>query len=284
MNYRHAYHAGNFADVVKHAVLALVIEHAKLKPAPFRVLDTHAGLGRYDLEAAEAAKTGEWRDGIGRLLGPGADAIPPAIVALLEPYLSIVRTENPVGALRHYPGSPLIARRLMRPQDHLIATELHPADCARLAQRFGRDAQTKIVELDGWLAVKAFLPPKERRGIILIDPPFEARNELEQVRDALAHAVRRFQGGTYLLWYPIKDGGAIRAFHQALNRMAIPKILSAEITLSEARGGTALWGCGMILVNPPWTLAPALEKLLPFLAERLATGPGGGHALQWVHE
>ena len=199
MNYRHAYHAGNFADVLKHAVLALVIEHAKLKPAPFRVLDTHAGIGRYDLTTAEAAKTGEWRQGIARLIGPDARPIPDTQAGLLAPFLDVVRGENPLGELRFYPGSPLIARRLLRPDDRLIATELHPEDCAELRRRFARDKQTRIVELDGWLALKAFLPPKERRGVILIDPPYEARDELQRVTDGLAAAVRRFRGGTYLL-------------------------------------------------------------------------------------
>ena len=282
MNYRHAYHAGNFADVLKHAILALVVEHAKLKPAPFRVLDTHAGRGRYDLDAEEAARTGEWRGGIGRLFGPDALAIPADAASLLAPYLGVVRTENPAGALRHYPGSALIARRLLRPGDRLIATELHPADCAALAHRFSRDAQTKIVQLDGWLAIKAFLPPKERRGIVLIDPPYENPGELERMVEGLVSAVRRFQGGTYLLWYPIKARDAVRKFHSALEALAIPKMLCAEVLIQEPADPGVLNGCGLIIVNPPWTLKAALATLLPFLARRLARQDGGGHELEWL--
>jgi 23S rRNA (adenine2030-N6)-methyltransferase len=284
MNYRHAYHAGNFADVLKHAILALVIEHAKLKPAAFRVLDTHAGLGRYDLEATQASKTGEWRAGIGRLLGPDAAPLPDGITALLAPYLGVVRTENPAGVLRHYPGSTLLARRLMRPQDRLIATELHPEDCAVLAQRFVHDTQTKIIELDGWLALKAFLPPKERRGIVLIDPPYEDRDELGRMANTLAAAVRRFQGGTYLLWYPIKSAGVIREFHSALQATQVPKMLCAEILIRRPSDPRTLNGCGLVAVNPPWTLATALGTLLPFLADRLAQEPGGGQNLHWISE
>jgi 23S rRNA (adenine2030-N6)-methyltransferase len=282
MNYRHAYHAGNFADVLKHAVLALVIEHAKLKPAPFRVLDTHAGLGRYDLEAEQSMKTGEWQAGIGRLFGAAATQLPPGLTELLAPYLDVVRTENPVGVLRHYPGSALIARRLLRPQDRLIATELHPEDGAALSHRFARDPQTKIVELDGWLALKSFLPPKERRGVILIDPPYEVSDERDRVADGLAAAVRRFKSGTYLIWYPIKDRRLILEFHRALQALRIPRMLSAEILIRPARDPVLLNGCGLIIVNPPWTLPVALGILLPFLAQRMAREAGGGHALAWL--
>ena len=282
MNYRHAYHAGNFSDVLKHVVLALAIEHAKLKPAAFRVLDTHAGLGRYDLAATEAAKTGEWTAGIGRLLGPAAAAIPPQVAGHLAPYLNVVRAENPAGRLEHYPGSPLIARRLMRPQDRLIATELHPRDFGMLARRFMHDAQVKTIELDGWLALKAFLPPKERRGIVLIDPPYEQRDEWQQLAAGLIEAVRRFQGGTYLLWYPIKDPAAISRLHDQLRATGIPKILSAQLRIRAPDDPQRLSGCGLVIVNPPWTLAASLEVVLPFLSARLAVASGGGHALRWL--
>lgn len=284
MNYRHAYHAGNFADVVKHVILTLVVEHAKLKPAPFRVLDTHAGTGRYDLQALQAAKTGEWQGGIGRLLGPGAETVPSAPAALLAPYLAIVRAENPAGELRTYPGSPMIARRLLRPQDRLFAAELHPEDAAELAACFAGDRQTTAVELDGWTALKAFLPPVERRGIILVDPPYEVRNEFDVMLACLAVALRKFETGTYLLWFPIKDLASIDAFHAGLRRLGRPKILSAEILVRAPADSRRLNGAGLILVNPPWTLPAALERILPFLATRLAHEPGGGHALRWLSE
>ena len=282
MNYRHVYHAGNFADVLKHAVLARVIEHAKRKPAPFRVVDTHAGTGRYDLAASEAVKTGEWRTGIGRLIGPDAKPIPDAEAKLLAPFLDIVRSENPQGSLAFYPGSPLIARRLLRAGDRLIASELHSEDCAALGRRFARDKQTKIVELDGWLALKAFLPPRELRGVILIDPPYEERDELLQMTRGLGTAVERFQGGTYILWYPIKDMAQVERFHDALQALMIPKILRAEILIREPADARLLNGCGLMLVNPPWTLSGDLDVLLPFLADRLSVAPGSRHRLKWV--
>ena len=284
MNYRHAYHAGGAADVLKHAVLALTIEYAKQKPTPLRVLDTHAGLGRYDLEATQATKTGEWCEGIGRLLGPEASALPADVAAILAPYLGVVSGENPLQTLRHYPGSPLIARRLLRPQDRLIATELHPDDCAALARRFARDSQTKIVALDGWLALKAFLPPRERRGIVLIDPPYEDRDELRLLPDRLAAAIRRFEGGTYLLWYPIKDVAAVEVFQARLRTLGIAKMLSVELMLRAPHNPLLLNGSGLIVVNPPWTLPAQLEILAPFLGQRLALEEGGGHAIEWLVE
>jgi 23S rRNA (adenine2030-N6)-methyltransferase len=290
MNYRHAYHAGNFADVFKHAILALVLEHAKLKPAPFCVLDTHAGIGRYDLQSPEAGKTGEWRKGIGRLLGPDADPIPAVEAGLLAPFLDVVRSENAEGGLSTYPGSPLLARRLLRAQDRLVAAELHPEDCAALSRCFARDPQTRIMEIDGWLALKASLPPRERRGVILVDPPYEARDEMQSMLDGLAAAVRRFVGGTYLLWYPIKDTAQVERFHDALQALEISKILRAEILIREPLDTHLLNGCGLMIVNPPWTLADRLEALLPFLAERLAVAPGSRqapqrgsrHRIQWL--
>jgi 23S rRNA (adenine2030-N6)-methyltransferase len=283
MNYRHAYHAGNFADVLKHAILALIIEHAKRKPAPFRVVDTHAGIGRYDLGATEATKTGEWRTGIARLIGPDAAPIGEAEAKLLAPFLDSVRSENPTCALTFYPGSPLIARRLLRPQDRLIASELHPEDCATLGCCFARDKQTKVVELDGWLALKAFLPPRERRGVILIDPPYEDRDELRHLTRGLAAALQRFGGGTYMLWYPIKDAAQVERFHDTLHAMDIPKLLRAEILIREPTDTSLLNGCGLMIVNPPWTLADDLDVLLPFLAERLAVASGSRHFLTWIN-
>ncbi|TIR04585.1 23S rRNA (adenine(2030)-N(6))-methyltransferase RlmJ, partial [Mesorhizobium sp.] len=168
MNYRHAYHSGNFADVVKHAVLSRLVEYLKQKDKAFRVIDTHAGIGRYDLASVEAGKTGEWQGGIGRL---SEAALEPRTAALLQPYLEAVRLENPDGGLRRYPGSPLIVRHLLRQQDRLTAIELHSEDAARLKAVFAGDIQTRVIELDGWLALGAHLPPKEKRGLVLVDPP-----------------------------------------------------------------------------------------------------------------
>ena len=223
MNYRHAYHAGNFADVLKHAVLALVIEHLKLKPAPFRVIDTHAGIGVYDLASEAAEKTGEWREGIGRILDAGAELSPEAAAAL-APYLGVVRGLNGDGPLARYPGSPLLARRLMRAGDRLVLNELHPEDRAALAQLFARDRSVKVLELDGFTALKSLIPPKERRGVVLVDPAYEVPGELERLVHGLKEVARRFATGTILLWYPIKDAQPIAAFRKEIADLGLAKV------------------------------------------------------------
>ena len=281
MNYRHVYHAGNFADVLKHAVLALVIEHLKRKETPFRVIDTHAGTGLYDLSSEEAQKTGEWRDGIGRIL---AAEPPAAIAAILAPYLDVIRAENggAGAALTRYPGSPLIARRLMRACDRLVANEAHPEDAARLAALFAGDRATKTLALDGWTALKALLPPKERRGLVLIDPPFEEPGEFQRLLDGLAAAHRRFAGGTVILWYPIKDVRAVRAFCRDAAALAIPKLLSAELLVRAPRVEGELAGSGLAILNPPFTLEAKLADLLPYLARALARASGAESRLAWL--
>jgi 23S rRNA (adenine2030-N6)-methyltransferase len=266
MNYRHIYHAGNFADVLKHAVLARLIVYMTQKDKAFRVLDTHAGIGLYDLSSEEAQKTGEWQDGIGRLLD--AD-IPAKAKALLAPYLTAVRDLNPDGGLKLYPGSPKLTRMLMRPQDRLSAMELHPDDYETLHRLFDGDFQSRITQLDGWLALGAHLPPKEKRGLVLVDPPFEVAGEFERLADGLAKAWRRFSGGTFCLWYPLKQGAPIAAFHAALQALEIPKMLCAELSVRSDRDTTGLSGSGLIIINPPYTLKDELDVLLPFLKDRL---------------
>lgn len=278
MNYRHIYHAGNFADVLKHAVLALVIEHLKRKDAPFRIIDTHAGTGLYDLAGDEAQRTGEWRHGIGRLLA----AEPPAgVAALLAPYLDVVRAESGGGPLR-YPGSPLIARRLMRAGDRLVVNEAHPEDAARLAALFARDRAVKVLALDGWTALRALLPPKERRGLVLIDPPFEAPGEFGRLLDALVAVRRRFATGTVMLWYPIKDEKQVGAFARDAAALAIPKLLAAELFVSAPESGGGLSGTGLLILNPPFTLEASLAILLPYFVATLARGEGAESRLAWL--
>ncbi|KQS96660.1 MULTISPECIES: 23S rRNA (adenine(2030)-N(6))-methyltransferase RlmJ [unclassified Rhizobium] len=266
MNYRHIYHAGNFADVLKHAVLARLVVYMGQKDKAFRVLDTHAGIGLYDLSSEEAQKTGEWRDGIGRILD--AD-IPARAKTVLEPYLTAVRDLNPDGGLTLYPGSPKLTRMLMRPQDRLSAMELHPDDYETLHRLFDGDFQSRITELDGWLALGAHLPPKEKRGIVLVDPPFEISGEYERLADGLAKAYRRFSGGTFCLWYPLKQGAPIREFHEALKALEIPKMLCAELSVRSDRDTTGLSGSGLIIVNPPFTLKEELDVILPLLKDKL---------------
>jgi 23S rRNA (adenine2030-N6)-methyltransferase len=284
MNYRHAYHAGNFADVLKHAVLALAIEYMKRKEAPFRVIDTHAGAGRYALTSAEAGKTGEWQGGIGRLLGPDAKPLPQDVVRHLQPYLDAVRSENAGAALGVYPGSPAIALRLMRAQDTLVANELHPEERASLKAAIGADRRVKLMALDGWVALKALLPPKERRGIVLIDPPFEETRELDRMVEGLAQGLQRFASGVYLAWYPIKDPKPIARFHAGLAGLGVPELMCAALMIARPSNPERLNGCGLIVANPPYTLEGELAAILPELSRRLAAGKtGAGYRLDWIH-
>ena len=283
MNYRHSYHAGNFADVLKHAVFALVLEYMKRKEAPFRVIDTHAGAGRYALTSPQAEKTGEWQGGIARLIGPDAKPLPPRVARHLQPYLDVVRGENAGDTLVVYPGSPAIALRLMRPQDTLIANELHPEEGALLEEAIGSDRRAKLMALDAWVALKALLPPKERRGIVLIDPPFEERDELDRMATGLAQGLQRFATGVYIAWYPIKDTRPVAAFHAALSALAMPKSLRVELMLERQSDPDRLNGCGLVVVNPPYTLEGELAAVLPELSRRLGSARGGaGYRLDWI--
>ncbi|BCG95821.1 23S rRNA (adenine(2030)-N(6))-methyltransferase RlmJ [Mesorhizobium sp. 131-2-1] len=279
MNYRHAYHAGNFADVVKHVVLTRLVDYLKQKDKAFRVIDTHAGIGRYDLSSVEAQKTGEWQGGIGRLVGVQLDA---RAAALLAPYLEAVRALNPNGEMKTYPGSPLIARQLLRKQDRLTALELHPQDAARLKAVFAGDIQARVIELDGWLALGAHLPPKEKRGLVLVDPPFEEEGEFSRLVDGLARAHRRWPGGLYALWYPIKDRKAVAAFRAALKEADIPKLLDIGFEIRPPSGEPSLDGSGMVVVNPPFTLESELRILLPALHKVMAVAQPSRWTLDWL--
>lgn len=279
MNYRHAYHAGNFADVVKHAVLSRLVEYLKQKDKAFRVVDTHAGIGRYDLASVEAGKTGEWQGGIGRLLEV---TLEPQAAALLQPYLEAVRAENPDGGLRCYPGSPLVVRHLLRKQDRLTAIELHAQDAARLKAVFAGDFQTRVIELDGWMALGAHLPPKEKRGLVLVDPPFEEEGEFARLVENLRRAHRRWPGGIYALWYPIKDRKAVAAFRAALKETGIPKLLDIGFEIRPASSEPSLDGSGLVVANPPFTLEGELRLMLPALHKVLAVGQPSRWTLDWL--
>ena len=279
MNYRHAYHAGNFADVVKHVVLTRLLDYLKQKDKAFRVVDTHAGIGRYDLSSVEAQKTGEWQGGIGRLIDASFDA---RTTALLAPYLETVRSLNPEGGVKKYPGSPLLTRTLLRKQDRLSAIELHPKDAVRLKAEFADDFQTRVMELDGWLALGAHLPPKEKRGLVLVDPPFEEEGEFGRLVDGLVKAHRRWTGGIYALWYPIKDRKAIIAFRKALKQSGIPKILDIEFEIRPASPEPSLDGSGMVVVNPPFTLEDELRTVLPALHKLLVMEKPAHWSLEWL--
>lgn len=277
MNYRHLYHAGNFGDVLKHAILVAAIERLKAKPAPFMVLDTHAGLGIYDLTSEAAQKTGEFRQGILRLLADPSPAF--------ARYLDLVRAYNPGlsadNPLHYYPGSPQLAHDLLRPQDRLVLVELHPDDAKELRRRYGRDDQTAVHERDGFEAVNALVPPQERRGLVLIDPAFEARDELANLAQALIDAHRRWPTGILMAWYPIKDRPPVRKFHQEMLKSGIRRQLIAELLVQPDRNADALNGSGLLIINPPWQLDSDIRRLLPSLQARLGR-TGARHRLEWL--
>ncbi|MFM8701953.1 MAG: 23S rRNA (adenine(2030)-N(6))-methyltransferase RlmJ [Hyphomicrobiales bacterium] len=281
MNYRHAFHAGNFADVVKHIVLARCIEHLKAKSAPFRVIDTHAGIGLYDLSGEAAERTGEWRAGIGRLL---AAEFSDRIKALIRPYLDTIQATRAAHGPHSYPGSPEVARFLTRSEDRLILIEKHPADRARLAENLAFDGRAKIIEIDAWVGLKAFIPPKERRGLVLIDPPFEEAGEFGRLSTSIFHAHRKWPTGIYALWYPLKDAGAVADFIGTIQTSRIPKMLSLEFRTKAPTRVPSLFGCGIVIINPPWRLSGELSEILPELSNLLALGDGAGWNCEWLTE
>jgi 23S rRNA (adenine2030-N6)-methyltransferase len=282
MNYRHAFHAGGFADVIKHIVLVRILTYLQDKPAAFRVIDTHAGAGVYDLTGDEARRGGEWLTGIARLTQARFSE---AAAPLVQPYLDIVRAFNPERDLKTYPGSPLIARALLRPQDRLTACEVEPKARKRLIDALRRDTQARVVDLDGWLALPAFVPPNERRGLILIDPPFEQKDEFERLAEGFAQAFPKWPTGSYLLWYPVKSRRATDSLarHVAQVAGAGPspgKCLRLEFSVAPQVAGEGLTSAGLLVVNPPWTLAGELRTILPELEKPLGQGGAGRFRLE----
>jgi 23S rRNA (adenine2030-N6)-methyltransferase len=287
MNYQHAFHAGNFADVHKHVVLTRILEYLRQKPSAFRVIDTHAGAGRYDLFGPEAVRSEEWRDGIGRVFGAVHTKTHPPKAgrsddaqALLAPYLDIIAALNPGGDLRTYPGSPLIALALMRRQDRLIACELEPRAAGLLKTALKGDARAKVLAIDGWMALKANVPPKERRGVVIVDPPYEDVTDFKRLSATLAEAHRKWPNGIYLFWYPIKERDAPDALARRLRQLAIAKILRCEMMLGAPRADAGLVGSGLIVVNPPHVLERDLRIILPALGNLLL--PHATHRLDWL--
>jgi 23S rRNA (adenine2030-N6)-methyltransferase len=279
VNYRHAFHAGSFADVFKHAVLCRILSHLREKPAAFRVIDTHAGAGVYDLSGPDAVRGGEWRDGIAKLI---TARLPEPVATLLAPYLEAVNALNARGELTHYPGSPALVRAWLRPQDRMVACELEPEAAAALARNLRGDARIKMLHMDGWTALGAYVPPKERRGLVLVDPPFEQDSDFRRLAQGLAAAHRKWATGIYMLWYPIKDRAEPDALAKRLRRMGLPKTLRAELVVGPLSDPSRLNACGLILVNPPWTLAGELATLLPALAELLGRGPRPTAKIDWL--
>ena len=271
MNYAHVFHAGNFADVFKHVLLARILLYLNRKDAPYRVIDTHAGEGGYDLSREEVERTGEWRDGIGRLAGldRASDA-----GQLLAPYLDIVGACDDEGRPLFYPGSPAIAQRLARKGDRLVFCEKHPDAFAALKARFARDRRVKTLDLDGWTALGAFVPPPERRGVVLVDPPYEARDEFVRLAKSFAGAFAKWSTGVYALWYPVKDARDAEGLWKAVRASGAKSALRLELAIAPMGDGLAR--TGLVVVNPPFVLQDEARILLPALVRLLERAPGAG--------
>lgn len=270
MNYRHAFHAGNFADCMKHALLLWLVRAMQRKEAGFLALDTHAGIGRYDLSGEEARRTGEWQGGIGRLQASPAD---PA----LADYLGLV------ARLGLYPGSPALIAASLRPQDRLICCELHPEDYALLRANLRGNRQVAVHLRDGYEAIGAFLPPPEKRALVLIDPPFEQGDEFARLASVLRQAAGKFPSAVVAVWYPIKHRAPVRAFHQAVADAGIRDVVAAELLLREPVAPDRLNGSGLLVVNPPWRFEEEAPGLLAPLSAQLTEGePGSGFHLQRI--
>lgn len=284
MNYRHHFHAGNFADVMKHALLVRLVRALQKKEKGFLYLDTHAGRGRYDL-AREAvgeslARKPEWPEGIGRLWG---DVMPEE----LREYLELVRAfDRDAGNLeeapRFYPGSPRIVRQMARAQDRLALCERHPAECAGLRAEFEREAGTSVHEMDGYVALRAMLPPAERRALVLIDPPYEAQDEFAQLGAALAEGLRRFPSGVFAIWYPLTGRAKVDEFFAGLRESNPPPTLACELEIAGEMAPMKMRGCGLAIMNPPWRFEAEVEPLIRFLAEALAQAPGARGRVEWI--
>lgn len=267
LSYRHSYHAGNHADVLKHCVLTLCIESLKEKDKPFLYLDTHSGAGRYLLQSEHAEKTGEYLFGISKLWEQQH------IPELLTPYFSVLKYYNRAKTLKYYPGSPLIAKQLLREQDKLILTELHSSDYPLLRQEFSKDKRARVLKEDGFLQLKSKLPPESRRGIILIDPSYEVKDDYQTVTKALHEGYKRFATGTYLIWYPVVSRTRTQRMINAIIDTGIKHILHIELAIKPDNNQKGMTASGMIVVNPPWKLYEQMQTILPWL--KILLDPAG---------
>lgn len=282
MNYRHIYHAGNFADVFKHLLLVIAIDYYKQKNKPICVLDTHGGIGLYDLTSEQAGKTNEYPEGIGRLWN---DADAPAFV---EPYLNIVKELNEHGELTAYPGSPWIVQQLLRAHDRHIVSELHTDDAVALKEnlRGQRHSQLEVLApFDGYEALKAKLPPAEKRGLVLIDPPFESIHEFDDIVTAIEHGIKRWAAGSFAVWFPLKDDEKVGDFYRQLRDIAgLPKTLAIELMVKEPNPTTGLYGCGYVWVNPPYGVQQQLPDVMNYLQRILAQDSSAHTRTFWLVE
>jgi len=279
VNYRHAYHAGNHADVLKHVVLMMLVAHLKKKPAPFFYLDTHAGGGAYDLSLGESQRSGEYRQGIGRLLEFPEAALPPEVLD----YVRLVRQCTAPGRspITAYPGSPRIVLAMRRATDRLVLAETHAREVQALRAVVGRQKRVSVLESDGYAALKAGLPPRENRGLVLLDPPYESDDEFEKVLAALERGHERWPTGTYCVWYPLTERAAPLRFRRNLERSGIPKVLDCTLGVMPADTPVGLRGSGLVIVNPPWLLDQRLAELLPDLHRLLVPDGSGGTTVEW---
>ncbi|HGN1275641.1 TPA: 23S rRNA (adenine(2030)-N(6))-methyltransferase RlmJ [Proteus mirabilis] len=276
LSYRHSFHAGNHADVLKHIVQTLIIESLKEKEKPFLYLDTHAGAGRYQLTNAHATRTGEYLEGIARLWQQ--EEVP----ELILPYLEAVGSLNTSDELCYYPGSPLLAAKLLREQDLLMLTELHPTDFPLLRTEFSRDKRVRVCREDGFGQLKSKLPPASRRGFALIDPPYELKQDYSAVVKGIVEGYKRFATGTYAIWYPVVHRQQIKRMLKELEATGIRKILQIELAVKPDSDQLGMTASGMIVINPPWKLASQMASILPWLHKTLVP-EGTGHTLvEWV--
>jgi 23S rRNA (adenine2030-N6)-methyltransferase len=287
VNYRHHFHAGNFADVVKHALLVQLIRALQKKEKGFLYLDTHAGRGGYDLAVAakgdSLARKAEWPDGIGRL--GSANDVPAEVADYLQLTREYDHAQGNASASdtpRYYPGSPWIARLLARPQDRLALCEKQPEEFAALRDAFQLSPRTTVQEMDGYVALRAMLPPPERRALVLIDPPFEAQDEFAQIGAALQEGVRRFPSGVFAVWYPLTERARVNAFFAEVFALKPPPTLAAELAIAGDQSLLKMKGCGLVVINPPWGFAGTAQTMLAYLAETLAQAPGGRENVSWL--
>ena len=278
LSYRHSYHAGNFADVLKHSVLIHILDYLKKKQKPFCYVDTHAGAGNYLLNSEQAEKTQEYQQGIAKLWK--ADNLPPALAA----YVNVIKAFNIEATLNRYPGSPMIARHLLRPQDRLFLYELHNTEIEILRQSVNKDKRVQIAHEDGFKRSLAIMPPQQRRGLVLIDPSYEIKTDYNQVLETIKQMYKRFATGTYALWYPVVQRQRINELEQKIHASSLRNVQLfelAQLADSDAQGMTA---SGMIIVNPPWTLKTEMQQTLPYLADKLGLANQGSYRIEQLKE
>jgi|SaaInlStandDraft_3_1057020.scaffolds.fasta_scaffold02920_5 23S rRNA (adenine2030-N6)-methyltransferase len=278
LSYRHSYHAGNFADVLKHSVLIHIIEHLKKKQKPFCYVDTHAGAGSYSLNSEQAEKTQEYLQGIAKIWQ--ADNLPPAIAA----YVNVIKAFNIDATLNRYPGSPMIARHLLRPQDRIFLYELHNTEVEILCQSVNKDKRVQVIHKDGFKQSLSIMPPQQRRGLVLIDPSYEIKTEYKQVLETIIQLHQRFSTGTYALWYPVVERQRIDELERKILASPLRNVQLFELAQRADSDGQGMTASGVVVVNPPWTLYAEMQQALPYLAENLGLVNQGAYRIRQLKD